>query len=331
MCLFSIIIPCYNIEEDLPNAIESVMAQVNKNYEVILVNDGSTDGTYEVMQRYEGEKNFKLVNVLTNKGLSATRNTALKYTKGDFVLFLDGDDTYHPDLLKDIEAFLLEYSDLDIISFGYGRFNDHKLIKRFSHPGLNRKVMDSDVFLTLFLKRKMKQHICAIALKLAVIHDHNLLFNENTPVGEDQEFQIKANFHARKIGYLSNVYFKYNVRDTSLMGVPFNKKRLSTLHVFERLYAYLTEQRASNAILKNLINYSSIEYFSVLNKCIKQGSYQFIKDIQKNDRVVYLRGAFGFDKFSIIAFGLKNAYRLSSRLFFSILKIKSGLFHLPSR
>ena len=321
MCLFSIIIPCYNIEEDLPNAVESVLSQTCSNYEVILVNDGSTDNTFEIMQSYAGYKNFKIVDNSPNKGLAATRNAGLKHIEGKFVLFFDGDDTYQPDLLKDIEEFLFANPDMDMISFGYGRYKNNELIKSFSHPEFNKRIFDSHTFLTLFLKRQLKQHICAFALRVAVMEKYNLSFDEATPVGEDQEFQIKADFHSEKIGYLSKIYFKYNVRDTSLIGAPFNKKRLTTLNVFERLYEYLTERNADSTIIKNLINYSSIEYFSVLNKCIKQGTYEFINDIKKKDSVVHHNAGIGFDRYAVIATFLRTAYRINSKLFVSILKV----------
>ncbi|MGN7205174.1 glycosyltransferase family 2 protein [Pedobacter sp. SAFR-022] len=323
MPLFSILIPCYNIENDLPNAIESVLAQTCSNYEIILVNDGSTDNTFQVMKSYEHYERIKVVDNSPNKGLAATRNAGFKYLTGEYVLFLDGDDTYSPDLLLDIEQFLQRHPNLDIVSFGSGRFCDGKLISDFVHPEHHECVFNGHDFMKLHLKRKLKQHICSFAMKLSLLRKHELWFDEETPVGEDQEFQIKANFHCREIGYLGKMYFKYNVRDTSLMGEPFNRKRLTTLNVFERVYSYLRQRKADKAIIKNLINYSSIEYLSVLNKCIKQGAYEFIDDIRKTDRVVHLNGALGFDKFSLISLVLKTAYRISPSLFIAILKTKN--------
>lgn len=322
MPLFSILIPCYNIENDLPNAVASVLAQHCDDYEVIMVNDGSTDGTFKVMQSYAHDERFKIIDNSPNKGLAATRNAGIKHLTGDFVLFLDGDDTYEPSLLSDIKAYLQKHPDLDIVSFGSGRYSDGRLITSFSHPELHEKVFYGKDFLLFYLKRQVKQHICSIAVKRSLMNEHQLWFDEQTPVGEDQEYQVKVNFHAQRTGYLAPIYFKYNERETSLIGEPFNRKRLTTLNVFERLLSYLKQRKASDEIIKNLINYSSIEYLSVLNKCIKQDAWEFIDDIRKTDRVVHLNGKLRLDKYSLISLALKTAYRISPDFFIRVLKTK---------
>lgn len=89
----SVIIPCYNRGPFLREAIDSVQSQSLKNVQVIIVNDGSTDNSLEIMQEYSNS--IEIVNQ-ENKGVSAARNAGLKRVKGEFIAFLDADDYSMP-------------------------------------------------------------------------------------------------------------------------------------------------------------------------------------------------------------------------------------------
>ncbi|TKC02337.1 glycosyltransferase family 2 protein [Pedobacter cryotolerans] len=94
--LVSIIIPCYNHGKYLPQAIESVLKQSHQNFEIIVIDDGSTDDTAEVCKNYANVKYYKA----NRLGLSAARNRGVFYARGDFFVFLDADDFLYPDGLK---------------------------------------------------------------------------------------------------------------------------------------------------------------------------------------------------------------------------------------
>src|SRR6266496_4166301 len=94
--LVSVVIPCYNHAHFLSEAIESVMAQTWQQFEVIVVDDGSVDNTREVALRYSGVRYIRQ----TNQGLSASRNTGLRHSNGNFLVFLDADDRLRPAALE---------------------------------------------------------------------------------------------------------------------------------------------------------------------------------------------------------------------------------------
>ena len=110
---FSIIIPVYNTEMYLRKCLDSVKNQTYKNYEVIIINDGSTDNSLDIINEYTKDKRFKVYNK-KNSGLSNTRNYALKYVTGDYICFLDSDDYYDPNLLQEVSKLKYEY---DIIQW----------------------------------------------------------------------------------------------------------------------------------------------------------------------------------------------------------------------
>jgi len=94
--LVSVIIPTYNRAHFLPDAIESVLAQTYKNWELIVVDDGSTDNTREVVARFGGQVCYLYQE---NKGCGAARNTGIEYARGEYIALLDSDDVWYPDKL----------------------------------------------------------------------------------------------------------------------------------------------------------------------------------------------------------------------------------------
>ena len=104
---FSIIIPVYNVEKYIKKCLDSVVNQTVKDYEVILINDGSTDNSMEIAKKYS----FKIINQ-KNQGQSAARNHGIKEAKGDYIVFLDSDDTIEKDYLEKIEESLKDKPDV---------------------------------------------------------------------------------------------------------------------------------------------------------------------------------------------------------------------------
>ena len=124
---FSIIIPAYNVADYLENCVESILKQTYDNYEIIIVDDGSTDETGKVAD--ELLKQSKQINVVhqSNGGASKARNTGMKRATGDYILFLDGDDFWSDShFLKQIVSELT-IKLVDVIIFGYSYYYDNEI------------------------------------------------------------------------------------------------------------------------------------------------------------------------------------------------------------
>ena len=124
----SIIIPVYNVKPYLSEALDSVLNQTYKNIEVILINDGSTDGSDEICISYaEQDERIRLIHQ-ANKGLSGARNTGLDVMTGDIVAFLDSDDAYDPDYLnRMVGAMIYEQADLVVCKYTNHYTNDQMI------------------------------------------------------------------------------------------------------------------------------------------------------------------------------------------------------------
>ncbi len=107
MCKISVITPAFNAAEFLPLTIESVLSQTFTDYEMIIVDDCSSDNTFEIANEY-AKKNpqIRVIRQGKNGGVAAARNTALKAAKGDFIAFLDSDDLWMPDKLEKQYEFM---------------------------------------------------------------------------------------------------------------------------------------------------------------------------------------------------------------------------------
>ena len=101
---FSVVVPIYNVEQYLEQCLESLRTQDYKDYEVICVNDGSTDGSREILTAWESRMPQMRVIDRENGGLSAARNTGIQAATGDYVLFVDSDDWVEPTMLNRLTA-----------------------------------------------------------------------------------------------------------------------------------------------------------------------------------------------------------------------------------
>lgn len=120
MIKVSIIVPVYNVLEYLPECIESLLSQSYKNYEIILVNDGSNDGSGNLCDEYT--QNYENIFVLhkENGGISSARNAGLDLATGDYIAFVDSDDFVSSDYLK-VMVDLIEKYDCDLVCCDYNR------------------------------------------------------------------------------------------------------------------------------------------------------------------------------------------------------------------
>lgn len=124
--LVSIIMPAYKAVSTISEAIESVLAQTYKNFELVIVDDCSPDRTVQIVQAYIlKDKRIKLIQKFTNEGVAEARNTGLDNAQGEFVAFLDSDDKWAEDKLEKQLAVLKERNDVDVVYGSYYRFNSN--------------------------------------------------------------------------------------------------------------------------------------------------------------------------------------------------------------
>lgn len=148
---FSILVPVYNKQGQMDNCIDSLKNQTFGDYEIIIVDDGSTDGSYAELLQYAKEDNrVKVIRHECNKSLFAARYTAMQQARGKYVLFLDSDDSFTPDACETLYDFLNE-NPVDIVCFGLRFVGDESYnIMPVETDDLLKSFMDGAIYPTIW-------------------------------------------------------------------------------------------------------------------------------------------------------------------------------------
>ena len=143
--LISIITPVYNSERWLDKCINSVQSQTYKNFELILVNDGSTDNSGEICNKYaDKDDRIKVIHTI-NQGVSSARNQGLELARGDYICFLDSDDAFKENLCE-IISNTFDKNDIDIIIFGYENTSKEQILPSFNNGKIENLIKDLDKY-----------------------------------------------------------------------------------------------------------------------------------------------------------------------------------------
>jgi len=210
--LISIIVPIYNCDKFIVRLVNSVTKQNYNNYELILINDGSTDNTISILEKIKDD-NIKIINK-KNTGVSDSRNLGLELSKGKYICFLDADDYIDEKYLVEINEILKVHPDVELINFGfYSDVENEKLetmisdkISYIDKKYDNRKELKNDL-INLY-DNTMLYNIWNKVYKAEILKSENIKF-PNYNWGEDVEFN---RLYLNKINTMynsSNAFYHY--------------------------------------------------------------------------------------------------------------------------
>lgn len=210
---FSIIIPVYNAEKTLEKCLKSIDAQTFLNYEVILIDDGSTDHSLSICKRYEMQnQKYRVVHQL-NTGPSAARNVGLDMAIGKWFCFVDSDDSIEKTYLQDIFDVVQKY-DADVVFFGH-----HKVYKNEKKEiYIPCELSDTNIKTILELSEQdMFGYTWIKAFRRKSVKE--IRFDKNLNLFEDEVFTCQAMPNCKKIAVLKKPIYNYYVGDgSSLIG-----------------------------------------------------------------------------------------------------------------
>jgi glycosyltransferase involved in cell wall biosynthesis len=219
--LVSIMMPAYNAERFIGQAIESVLVQSYPNWELIVVNDGSTDNTAEVVAGYSDSR-IRLLHQ-PNGGESAARNTALKNMHGELVAFLDADDQYLPHHLESTVSFLEEHLDYEgVYTDGYYCDATGNLLQTLTSR--RRGPFQGDVFAEAVRGSDLFGPPVSVVVRRDPIVNHHLRFDEEIVIGPDWVFLTQF-AEVGLFGYLGETTCLYRIHDSNISLQVDLKKR----------------------------------------------------------------------------------------------------------
>lgn len=236
----SIIVPVYKVEHYLRRCVDSILKQTYKDYEVILVDDGSPDNCGRICDEYAEEYNFISVIHKENGGLSDARNAGVEIAKGDWGLFIDSDDLIHPQTLE----FLVRTADETDSNIVYcGRLQAENVPNGFwNHRELSYKSfeIDEDQLLTLYQTDEdiVSDVYWVVVPKLTKI---NILRNFPFTKGrifEDNAVAFRQIIEAQKVALVDEKMYFYMINHFGIMNSQFSSKKLDFLWALEQQIEY---------------------------------------------------------------------------------------------
>ncbi|WKW45837.1 glycosyltransferase family A protein [Myroides sp. JBRI-B21084] len=190
MTKFSIIIPLYNKEQFIENTLKSVLQQTYQNFEIIIVNDGSTDRSIELLQKYT-DKRIQIIHQ-QNQGVSVARNNGIKLAKAQFICFLDADDYWYPHFLETFNTLIEKYKNQYVFSAAFEvetKWNTFKSMYSID-PNQNDLVVD---FFEASKKECVLWTSCAVFDKSVFEKVGN--FDKTIKIAQDTDLWIRIGLH----------------------------------------------------------------------------------------------------------------------------------------
>jgi|GEM_PF-1292607 len=250
--LVSIIIPVYNTSSYLKCCLNSVLEQSYKNFEIICVDDGSTDNSFSILSHYSKKNNRIKVLKQKNKGQSAARNNALNIANGEFVMFLDSDDYLHWDTIKSCVDIVNEVEDSNGVVF------NGLLMKNGKDAGffLDENLISSSSKLLNCCTNECIAVFINVALLFAskkIIDENNLRFKEGR-LYEDAEFCAHYMSYAKNIYWLNKAFYYYNISRQGSTSTNASKNYNDMFWAFNKAKEYFV----------NAGRWSNVEYYCIL-------------------------------------------------------------------
>lgn len=209
--MVSIIVPVYNAELTIQRCIDSICAQTYSDFELILINDGSSDSSGVICDKYASIDSRIIVINKENAGVSSARNAGLRYASGVWITFVDADDEVTPYYLENLMYNSAEGVDL-VISYSTIVAPNGKIITIENYP---TAMVSNDTFSVMFEKYEMNWHTAPWSklFRRSIIVENNLLFCEQMHIGEDALFLYSYFLVSDKIKMVGNadyLYYAYN-------------------------------------------------------------------------------------------------------------------------
>jgi glycosyltransferase involved in cell wall biosynthesis len=223
--IVSVMMPVYNGEKYIKKAIESVLEQTFQNFSLIVVNDGSTDTTQEILNQYTDPR-IKVFHQ-ENSGEATARNTALSHIESDFISFLDADDLYLPNHLELTINYLQSHPTIDgVYTDGYYINQDNVQLKPLSSQ--RRGPFEGDIFEEMVRSSDVFGAPVCVVLRRKIIVNQNLTFDPEIVIGPDWDFLAAYSQYA-KFGYINQHTCLYRVHSTNISTVTKTQTRIFSL------------------------------------------------------------------------------------------------------
>lgn len=318
----SVIIPVYNVEDYISQCINSLIHQSYKNFEAIIVNDGSQDNSIKLAKKIVGADPRFIFFDKENGGQSSARNLGLDYASGDYIAFLDADDSFTLDCFDKAITFFKKNRIIDIVLFGYSLIDNKGEVVDQYMPSIDNYEKKQDI---LLLNSTINAGVTNKIYKADIWKSSRFI---EGIIYEDKEIMPKI-LHKKKLGLIKKHLYCYNQRNSSTMN-SYNALSLpSMLRVHEQFRSFLLENNLQNKFQECLTKSYIKSCFFENNILILKFSKNFKKDLayamtQLDQDICSFKNTaklFGiFSKFSLFFIMLKISPTLTKFLYLHLRK-----------
>ncbi len=265
----SVIMPIYNAYDYLRPAIDSVIYQTLRDFEIICIDDGSTDKSLEILKEYQ--KNDERIRIVTeaNAGPGLARNNGLGRARGEYIAFLDADDFFEPTCLENLYE-RAKRDDLDIVISGYDIYNSRRAsfakadegdhIDIFSDGVISSKNNHPDVILSSTTGSAWNK-----MFRRSFVEDKGLIFLPDVKVYEDVYFTVTALSLAERIGRFPEIMIHHRIHSEQARVKSLRKNHAQILTVFGKIKEFLMKRGMYAPLFHSYLNLSSSRCYKLYN------------------------------------------------------------------
>lgn len=287
----SIVVPVYNLDLFIGNCIESIRNQSFTDFELILVDDGSSDNSLEICKNYVNQDSRIFIIENTHEGVSAARNLGIEKATGEYIAFIDGDDLIHPNYLEYLYT-TIKSCDADIVITGFMNVkSDYVIDNHLDTKTFQINEITQDEIYSCLLGNLNYINIWGRLYKKSIIGNHR--FN-NFSLGEDVEFNSRVYNICHKIVMINIPLYYYNIRRGSLSHSKFSDNDISCLKAFHFIYNNVQNQDplikkiALIRLYKDLLSIRyrvTPQYKKEVQVCFEDIYFSTINDFKKNPKI----------------------------------------------
>lgn len=320
--LISIIVPMYNREKHIEECIDSILTQTYKNIEILLIDDGSTDGTVDKVKQYvEKYSNIRYI-FQNNQGVSVARNTGIKEALGEFIMFVDSDDKILPTICEDLIS-----KDSDVVLCRYKKFPreeveslDYSILENLN----NIECISKGELRFMYENIMFNPPVCKLYKKNLI----DTYFDKSLSIGEDIVFNFKYLKNCKSIAFVNKELYLYRQGEETSLSNKYDKNRIDMVHkVYEE----------TNIDSKTIFKHTHIENMFkttfLREACLSMKKMLVNRELsykEKYDNLKIYKDKYSFSDFETEdwqgqAKGYKIFYSLYKRNLFSLLIILTSI------
>lgn len=294
MTKISVVVSIYNIENYLRECIDSILNQSYPNFELLLIDDGSTDNSALVCNDYAEKDNRIRVIHQRNQGLSCARNAGIKNSKSEYIYFVDGDDYLHEDTLSSFIKIVGLSGNVDFIIGRMAFFHDGEYDVKSDRwcvkPELVRDCSGQEAFVNIVKKYQLLRMGVRGLYKRKFLFENDLYFKPGM-LSQDQEWTVRVFLKANTVASNNNPYYFYRSnRPGSIMNTPKLKRAIDRINIYKSWIEIVNKNRDNDSFSEILLYMAGNRYgYMIWDMCgtlALQNMNQFIEEIDKTKKIL---------------------------------------------